>query len=73
MIDTENYQDVRRVTYSNGPGDSDAVFLPICDQCGRFVKADPQINVHEWNGLADEPNATCSKHGRIKMIFEGFL
>jgi len=72
MIDTQNYQEMRRVVYAGSPGIGNAVFLPICDQCGRFIKADESVSVSEMDGLKDVPNATCSKHGRIKMVFEGY-
>ena len=60
------FEGVRRIIYSN-----DAVFVPVCSYCGRFVKADSSILISE-RGLVDQPNATCSKCGRIKMLFEGF-
>ena len=63
------YENIKRVTYQ----DTGAVFIPVCDKCGRFVKADNEM---EFNieGVFDKnkPNATCSKCGRIKMIFEGY-
>jgi len=58
---------VRRVVYDEG-----ATFVPVCDRCGRFVKADDSIMVSE-SGLSPEPNATCSKCGRTSMLFEGFV
>lgn len=48
------------------------MFLPVCPNCARFVKADDCFLVNGVGGVADEPNATCSKCGRIKMEFEGF-
>ena len=66
------YENTRRISYNCGE-DSSAVFIPVCEKCGRFVVADEQIKVHEWNGLKNEPNATCKKCGRVKMIFEGFF
>lgn len=67
-----DYQDMRRVLYSIGD-DSFAQFVPICEKCGRIVKADESIQTNEITGLKNEPNATCSKCGRIQMIFEGFI
>lgn len=65
------YEYMRRVCY-----DSDeyglATFIPVCELCGRFVKADESILVGE-NGLSVETNATCKKCGRTHMIFEGFF
>lgn len=68
------YENMRRVTYGD---ENDSVgiaqFVPVCQQCGRFVKADDQIAVNEITGLKDQSNGTCKKHGRIKMLFEGFF
>lgn len=50
----------------------DMVLLRRCPICYRFVKADETINYNESNGPADSPNATCKKHGRVKMEFMGF-
>jgi len=65
------YEGVRRVTYDTGGGE--AVFVPVCSKCGRFAKADKEILVGDLSGLADQPNATCSRCGRIMMLFEGFF
>ena len=59
------YKGIRRVAYG------DAVFIPVCPHCGRFVKADPTMMIND-EGLIDQPNATCSKCGRIMMIFDMF-
>ena len=62
------YADVRRLVYGEG-----ATFLPVCEKCGRFVKADQTITFRGMLGeLADRPNATCSKCGRVEMLFEGY-
>lgn len=61
------YEGTRRVVYNCG-----AVFVPVCEKCGRFVKADATIRVSD-SGLAPEPNATCKKCGRTTMLFEGFF
>lgn len=66
------YESIRRVVYNDEIA-GDAVFVPVCDKCGRFVKADTYIKINEITGLSREPNATCSKCGRINMIFEGFI
>jgi hypothetical protein len=54
-------------------GADDATFVPVCEKCGRFVKADKTIFVNEADGLSKEPNATCKKCGRTRMLFEGFI
>ena len=61
------YYNTRRIQYDGG-----ATFVPVCENCGRFVKSDETIRVNELTGLSDEPNATCKKCGRVHMIFEGF-
>lgn len=62
------YVETRRVRYTGG-----AQFVPVCEKCGRYVKADKTISVSEGLGLHPQPNATCSKCGRTHMLFEGFL
>lgn len=64
------YEGTRRICY----GKDGATFIPVCKKCGRFVKADKTVRFTESGDgpPAERPNATCSIHGRIKMIFEGF-
>jgi hypothetical protein len=63
-----------RISYPDPDGYfGEAIFLPVCETCGRFVKADDSISLSEGEGLSKEPNATCSKCGRTHMLFEGFL
>jgi len=62
------YENMWRKTYEGG-----ATFVPVCGGCGRYVKADDTIEVNEITGLVDQPNATCTKCGRTKMLFEGFI
>lgn len=62
------YENMRRIAYEDG-----ATFIPVCEKCGRFVKADKLIEVDGMGYLKDAPNATCKKDGRVKMIFEGFI
>lgn len=55
-----DYENMRRVVY----GDSGAQFVPVCETCGRFVKADESIGLCQWDEtLSPEPNATCSRCG----------
>lgn len=65
------YENIRRIAYDCWE-EGKAVFVPVCEKCGRFVKADETIHVG-FLGLKDQPNGTCKKCGRIKMIFEGFF
>ena len=62
------YEGVRRQIYGDG-----LCFIPVCPSCGRFVKADDSVLVNGLDELSKEPNATCSKHGRINMPFEGYI
>lgn len=62
------YENTRRVMYLGG-----ATFVPVCEKCGRYVKADDIIRASEGQGLSPETNATCAKCGRTRMIFEGFM
>lgn len=64
------YENTRRVVYD--PDGECATFIPVCMQCGRYVKADDSIQMNA-NGLRKQPNATCSKCGRVEMLFEGFI
>ena len=66
-----HYENVRRVVYG---GDLGITFIPVCEKCGRFVKADGTVRTKGWNDeWVKEPNATCSKCGRVEMIFEGYI
>lgn len=62
------YEGMRRICY----GEDGATFIPVCEKCGRFVKADAIMTISELDG-PKEPNATCSLCGRVPMIFEGFI
>ena len=56
-----------------GPIDGgDAVFTRICPTCGRFVKADDEMMFRNDGEFNHEPNATCSRCGRVEMEFEGW-
>ena len=62
-----SYGNMRRVSYEG------ATFVPVCEHCGRFVRADKDIMVNGLDDVSDAPNATCAKCGRVKMPFEGWL
>jgi hypothetical protein len=64
---TFDYEGVRRVSYDG------ACFVPVCPRCGRFVRVDEWIALHEEAPVVRAPNATCSLHGRVNMPFEGFV
>lgn len=42
-------------------------FIPKCEKCGRYVKADDEISSNAL-GVENVPNATCLKCGRTKMV-----
>jgi hypothetical protein len=74
MIDSDHdYEGVRRVVYGDHSDEyGGATFIPVCEHCGRFVKADKMMRF-KGETISDETNATCSKHGRTHMLFEGFI
>ena len=63
-----SYLNTRRVAYDCGEFGT-GVYVPVCPTCGRRVRADKI-----WEpSMTGESNATCSKCGRIKMPFEGYI
>lgn len=67
------YPNICRITYSDEDTDFGiAYFVPVCPQCGQFIKADNEIE-HNLFGVITAPNATCSKCGRVAMPFEGWF
>ena len=48
------------------------MFIPRCPLCGRFVKADESVNINGLGQVSEAANATCAKHDRVTMYFEGF-
>jgi hypothetical protein len=71
-METGSYENMRRLVYgAEGSEYEGATFIPVCSQCGRFVKADPTIGFCN-DTVARQPNSTCKKCGRVEMIFEGF-
>lgn len=57
-------------------GDSDGfdvlAFIRLCPNCGKFIKADDSVLVNGLEEVSKDPNATCSKCGRVTMIFDGW-
>ena len=67
------YENMSRIAYGSQDDEyGQAIFIPVCQTCGRFVKADKEIKL-QGGTLADQPNADCKKCGRTKMLFEGFF
>lgn len=56
-----------RVVYGEG-----ATFVRVCPRCGRIVKADDAL-MTRGGSVTMEPNATCSRCGRVAMPFEGWV
>ena len=65
---SHEYEGLRRVVYRG-----DQTFIPACPTCGRFVKADAEIQVNIDGEPGPQPNATCKHCGRVNMYFEGFV
>jgi len=59
----EEWENVPTVQY--GHGDDSPVYYRVCPVCSRYVKPDNASTIPEY--LID--NATCKKHGRVKMPF----
>lgn len=64
------YENMRRVVY-HMKDEGEAQFVPVCPKCGRFVKADAKIKIKQIQ--EGEPNATCSRCGRVAMPSEGIF
>ena len=61
---------------SEGPYQSyagGALFLRKCPKCGRIVKADTSVLVNSFDEVSMEPNAECSRCGRVTMPFVGYF
>lgn len=65
------YENFRRTVYASDDGD--LIFVPVCPTCGRFVRSDEFVMTNGLGQLKEQPNATCSKCGRVEMPFEGYL
>ncbi len=57
------------VTY----GENGSMFVRQCPRCARYVVADKSIQENPHFGPKNQPNATCSVHGRVKMPFIGYV
>jgi molybdenum cofactor biosynthesis enzyme MoaA len=64
------YSNTRRVGFTLSPSEGTAIFLPVCQTCGRYVKMDKTIGWSQLNGLGPMKNATCKKCGRIRLTIE---
>jgi len=59
------------VVYDCGDDIGPAMFIRRCPVCEKFVKADKSVFINMLGEVFGEPNATCSKHGRVRMYFYG--
>ena len=63
------YENTRRLCYGEEQG---ATFIPVCERCSRYVKANSVMFFNGLGQLKDEPNATCTRCGPTKMLFVGY-
>lgn len=68
MYPEYRWANTRRIQYEGG-----ACFVPVCKNCGRYVKADETVVSDDDHGLHPQENCLCSKCGRSHMVFEGFF
>ena len=61
-------ENTKLINYEGG-----AMFVRHCPKCGRFLKADKSIRINGLDDWIREPNATCSKCGRVEMDFLGWF
>ena len=61
------YENIKRVSYGEGTS-----FIPVCQKCGRFVKAPEEASFNADNEII-EPEVNCKQCGKSKMIFEGYM
>lgn len=62
------YEGLYRKLYGND-FDGYKAFIPVCSQCSRYIKTDESCFVNDEL----KPNATCKKHGRVRMYDEGYI
>ena len=77
MLLSGDYEGFRRVVYGgrfsdDGDIGEGATFVPVCEKCGRSVKADAKITF-DYQGQPQGTTATCKKCGRTTMPFEGYV
>lgn len=73
MID-EDYEGLRRVVYDCGERFGEAWFIPVCPECGKFVKVGELImNVNGLDEFKFESNAIYKRHDAVVMPFEGWF
>ena len=65
-----NYGEYTPMVIYDGGIDESPIYYRVCPKCGRYVKADKETRIPEYQGK--EPNATCRKCGRVLMPFAGW-
>ncbi|PKO03064.1 MAG: hypothetical protein CVU43_04595 [Chloroflexi bacterium HGW-Chloroflexi-5] len=68
-VDHKAYSAKTLIWYANEETGDGPVFVRFCLECGQFVKADESVCTSMDGVPSDEPNATCKKHGRVRMPF----
>lgn len=63
------YESLHRKTY--GHAEELIAFVPVCPDCGRFVKADSEVTVGDSGPIGT--NATCTRCGRVAMPCDGWF
>ena len=58
--------------FYNGDDCEVLAFVRLCPNCARFVSPDESVLVNGLDEVSKEPNANCSKCGRVTMIFDGW-
>lgn len=67
MMDYDRYENSPLVSYGPTADGDYHVYYRVCPKCGRYVKADKQCRIPEYQ--KDEPNASCKRCGRVQMEF----
>ena len=65
--------DVPMISYGEHPEGGEPTFARVCPNCCRFVKADEEVTLYWVNPFTREPNADCSRCGRVEMPLIGFF
>ncbi|MBA7658594.1 hypothetical protein ES703_66553 [subsurface metagenome] len=58
--------------FYEGDSQESLAFVRLCPNCARFVKPDDHVLINGLDQVSEQPNATCSKCGRVTMIFDGW-
>jgi ribosomal protein S27AE len=67
MIEVELSETTPVQFYGEDTDEELLAFVRLCPNCGRFVKTDDSSTE-----VGEQPNATCSKCGRVRMMSAGW-